>query len=366
MRILDRYIVKSLIGIFLASLLIFFFLYLIIDIFSNLGDFLEWKVSLKSVVEYYLSFLPVIFSQTAPFVCLLSVLFSLGRLNSNNEIIAIRTAGLNFWQITKSAICFGMVVSAIIFWVNEKIVPQAVMSSNNIREEKMSRQGKPRGRMEVIRNFTFYGLKNRLYFVDTLNPNDNYLEGITILEQDKKQNLRSKIVALKGTWTQNNWKFQQCQIFYFDPNGQMNDKTEYFEEKIMDITETPKELLRQRIQVSSMSIRQLKEYINKFSDSGAATILRNLRVDLHQRIAYPFSSPAIMFVGMPFAMMTKRRKGVTFAQLGICISIGFFYYVINAVGLAFGKGGIFVPFISAWMANIIFCLTAIYLIIKTR
>lgn len=364
MRILDRYIAKSLIAIFLSSLLVFFFLYLIIDIFSNLGDFIEQKVPLQIVVEYYLSFLPVIFSQTAPFACLISALFSLGRLNSNNEILAIRCAGLNFWQITKSAICFGLIVSAFIFLVNEKVVPQAVLISNRIKDKKMTRKESIKGNKEAIHNLTFYGLNNRLYFIDTFNPNDNSLEGITILQQDKNQNLSAKIVALKGAWLKDRWKFQQCQIFYFDLSGQMNDKVEYFEEKIMDISETPEEFLRQRIQVSSMNIRQLKEYIYRFSDSGATTILNNLRVDLHQRIAYPFSNLIIMFVGMPFALMTKRRKGMTFTTLGICVCIGFFYYVINAIGLALGKGGIFTPVLSAWLANIAFSFLASYLIIK--
>lgn len=364
MRILDRYVVKSLIGIFFSTILVFFFLYLIIDVFSNLSDFIAQKTPWAVVAEYYLTFLPVIFSQTAPLACLIAVLFSLGRLNSNNEIMAIRCAGQNFWQITKSAVCFGFVISTLIFLVNEKLVPEATMISSRIKEEKLSLRNLPKEKKEIIHNVTFYGLRNRLYFIDTFNPNDNTLEGITILEQDRNQNLSAKIVALKGVWSSDKWKFQQCQIFYFDLSGQMNDKIEYFEEKEMDIDETPEDLLRQRIQISAMNIKQLKDYIKRFSDSGATSILHNLRVDLNQRAAYPFSNLVIMFVGMPFAMMTKRRKGMTFTMLGTCICIGFLYYVLNAVSLAFGKGLILNPAVSAWLANIIFCLTAAYLIVK--
>ena len=349
----------------MASILVFFFLYLLIDIFSNLGDFIEQKVAIDTIVNYYLSFLPVIFSQTAPFACLIAVLFSLGKLNNNNELMAIRSAGLDFWQITRPVIYFGLVVSAAIFAVNERIVPQALTASNTIRDEKMSLKRTAREK-ETVHNLTFYGLRNRLFFIDTFNPNNNSLEGITILEQDKNQNLRAKIVALRGAWAKNKWKFQQCQIFYFDPNGQMNDRIEYFEERFMDISETPDDLLRQRIQVTSMNIRQLSEYISKFSESGATSILNSLSVDLNQRMAYPFSNLAIMLVGMPFAMMTKRRKGMTFTQLGFFLVIGFFYYVINAVSLAFGKGLILEPVIAAWLANIIFYVTAFYLIRKIR
>ena len=74
-----------------------------------------------------------------------------------------------------------------------------------------------RKRKEDIRNLTFYGLKNRLYFIDSFDPNDQILKGITIIEHDKNQNIKQKIVAYRGTWAGIAWKFHQCQITTFNP-----------------------------------------------------------------------------------------------------------------------------------------------------
>jgi len=63
--------------------------------------------------------------------------------------------------------------------------------------------------------------------------------------------------------------------------------------------------------------------------------------------------------------MTNRRKALTFTSLGIAVGIGFIFYVLNAVGLAFGKGGLLPPILSAWMTPGICVLVAIYLI-KTK
>ena len=120
--------------------------------------------------------------------------------------------------------------------------------------------------------------------------------------------------------------------------------------------------MRQRLDVTSMNIRQLHDYIVRFSNSGAKKALNNLRVDLHQKIAFPSRNIIIMLVGLPLVLMTGRRKAITFTSIGIAIAIGFFYYVIEAVGLAFGKGGYFAPVISAWIAPVIFLAAAIYLI----
>ena len=86
-----------------------------------------------------------------------------------------------------------------------------------------------------------------------------------------------------------------------------------------------------------MNIKQLKSYIDRFSKSGAIKALNNMRVDLHQKIAYPFGNFVIVLVGLPFALMIRSRKGSTFMSLGLAIILGFLYYVANAVSLAFGK-----------------------------
>jgi len=363
MRILDKYILRSLILVFISCLLLFFFLYIIVDAFSNLDEILDRKVEFATLIEYYLSFLPIIFVQTAPIACLVAGLFTLSNLNINNEIIAMRTAGLNFWQISKPIISFGLVISVLILTANELIVPRAVTVSDKIKNERMVYEME-RSKKNVVHNLTFLGLENRLYFINTFDPNNKTVEGITILEQDNNQNLKAKIIALNGGWRKKQWKFYKVQVLNFDINGQMTEGIQYFEEKIMDITETPADFLRQQIQISSMNIKQLNEYISKFKYSGALAVLRNLHVDLHQKIAYPFSCLLILLTGLPLALTTKKRKGLAFASLGLCLVIGFLFYVINAVALALGKSGIIVPILAAWMANIVFAFLARYLIVK--
>ncbi len=367
MRILDRYITISITRIFLGTILTFCFLYILIDVASNLADILERKVPPDILLQYYLSFFPIILVQTSTIACLIATLFTYSHLNRNNEVIVLRTSGLNFWKIAKPAICFGFIVTAIVFWLNERFVPQAESSSNKIRNENIILEiDSQKKKKAKIRNLTFYGLKNRLYFIDSFDPNTYELEGVTIVGYDGEQNVREKIVTLKGEWTGIAWMFKQCQISNFEGDDLRNpNKVKIYEEKLMDIKETPEDFLRQKLNVSAMNMRQLQEYINKFSNSGAVKALNNLRVDLYQKMALPLGSIAIILVGLPFALMMGRRKAVTFTSLGIAIMIGFSYYVLNAVGLALGKGGLFPPLLAAWLSPLIFSCSALYLI-KTK
>jgi len=367
MRILDRYITKSIITTFTFTILMFCFLYILIDMTSQLDEFIDRKVPISILIDYYIAYFPIILSQPISSVaCLIAVLFTFSNLSTNNEVIAMRSSGLTFWQITKPAIMFGLVISMLVFWVNERLVPQATEITNQIRNDNMILLvDRIRKKKEKIKNLTFYGLKNRLYFIDTFDPDTDELKGITIIEHDQQQNILKKIVAFRGVWTGIAWKFYQCQVtFYSDSSIRVPLKVKVYKDKLMDIKETPEDFLKQRLNVTSMNIRQLQSYIERFSKSGAIKALNNLRVDFHQKIAYPFGNFVIVLVGLPFALMIRRRKGGAFVSVGLALVLGFLYYITNAVSLAFGKSGLFPPIFSAWAAPILFTVIALT-VIKT-
>ncbi len=366
MRILDKYISSSIITIFVVTILVFCFLYILIDLASNLNEIINRQVPGPVLASYYSSFFPIIFIHTSPIACLLAVLLTYSKLNSNNEIVALRSSGLNFWKMTKPALFLGIIVSILAFLVNEKFVPQATVNSENIRNENIILEvDSERKKHAKIRNLTFYGLNNRLFFIDSFDPDTYELKGINITGQDDLQRVREKIIALRGEWTGSAWKFFQVYTTRFHiVDGILTEEAQYHEEKIMEIQETPKDFLKQRLNVTSMNIAELSDYIDRFSESGAFKALSNLKVDLYQKMAFPFRNIIIILLGLPLVLMTDRRHAATFTSIGIAILIGFSYYVLEAVSLALGKGGAIDPFVSAWLAPAIFLSASIYLIQK--
>jgi lipopolysaccharide export system permease protein len=335
----------------------------LIDVTGILDEIIDREVSLEILALYYLSYFPIILVQSSSMACLIATLFTFSRLNNHNEIIVMRSSGLNFWQITRPALMFGILISVMIFWVNENYVPQANAKAKKIWDANMMLESDRKKMKNEIKNLTFYGLQNRLYFINSFDPQENTLNGITIIEYDEAQNIKQKIVALKGAWTGLAWKFFQCQVTnYKDADTASPLRIVIYEEKLMDIKETPEDFMKQRIDVQAMNIRELKKYIERFSNSGATKAINNLKVDIHQKIAYPFGNFIIVLVGLPFALMVKSRKRSSLTSLGIAIAIGFLFYVANAVALAFGKSGLLPPVLSAWIAPIIFTGLAIILI----
>ncbi|MBM3250034.1 MAG: YjgP/YjgQ family permease [Candidatus Omnitrophica bacterium] len=335
MRILDRYILKSIVSIFICCIFIFLFLYIVIDILSHLEDILKHHTPLALLVRYYLWNLPIMFVQVSPFACLLSTLYSFGKLNHDNEIIAMRSSGLSIYDIAKTVIVFACVISLFAFWINDRFVPQSISVTQKLKGQ-IEDGAKKEKSAEAIYSLTLYGLKNRLFFVNKFIPDQNVMENIVILEQDEHQNVLKKIVANRGIYENSLWKFYQCLTYNFDKNGQVIQEPQYYDEEIMAIPETPQDFINQRQRPELMRIAELDEYIWKLSRSGASSIIRNAKLELYQRFTMPLTSFVIVLLGIPFSLILRKRA-TGLASVGLCIVVGVLYYLLTAVCVALGR-----------------------------
>ena len=128
--------------------------------------------------------------------------------------------------------------------------------------------------------------------------------------------------------------------------------------------ESPEELISKGTNYGFMSFRDLSIYVKNFSNA-SPDIINRLRVDLHQKISFPFTSLVVILIGAAFAMKIKRRgKTAAIMGVGTGIVIGFVYYALMAMCIALGKGGMLPAYISTHLANILFSSIGIILIIR--
>ena len=362
MRILDRYILKTTLSLLISCLLTFLFLYVVIDIFSHLDEILKQRVDIIIMLRYYAAYLPIIFVQVVPIACLLATLYTFGKLNHGNEIIAMRASGLSIFQISKTLIVLGLTLSVLVFWVNDRFVPSSLSLTEKIKSQMESgTKTAQRKESEIITNLSIYGLKNRLFFIKKFTRGVNTMEGITILEHDEQQNVIKKIIASQGVYRDRLWRFNKCITYNFDKNGQIIGEPQYLEEEAMAIPETPNDFLSHRQLAEFMTIAQLDDYIWKLSRSGAIGVIRNFKVELYQRYTTPLTSLVIILLGIPFALMIKKRA-TGLSSVGISIMVGFLYYVLNAVSIALGKAGILLPWLAVSLSHLVALILSLYLI----
>ncbi|MDD5005286.1 MAG: LptF/LptG family permease [Candidatus Omnitrophica bacterium] len=357
MRILDRHIIKEFVSCFILCILIFLFLIIIVDSFTNLDDFIKEKLSIAIVLKYYLAIVPTIFIQISPIACLIAMIYTIGKLNYNNELIAMRSGGLSIYEIVLPIFIIGVTLSLFSFLVSEKIIPRTQMLADSIKAKYIDK--KPFSE-DVIKNLAIYGFQNRQLFINTFNTKTNQLEGLTILEHDRRQNMISKVFANKVAWRNNSWVADQYLLYNFDKSNHVTN-SQYFENYKLNIMETPEDFLRQRQKINYMNSKELFDYIDKLSGSGAETALRYLWIDFYQKVSAHFTCLIMLFIGLPCSIAI-RRKAVGFSSIGISILVALSYYVMQAVSIALGKNSVFPPLASVLITPLIFISASVFLI----
>lgn len=342
MRILHRYICFRYVFFVIGAVLLFSFLYIIGDIFGHLEDIFKNHVPIRIVVSYYLSMVPLVLVNTFPLASILAGLYVVGDMNYANEIISIRSSGLPTRFILFPMIVGAWLVCSIMFFVNERFVPSSALYTSSIKQEFIKRNTANQKNVR-IKNLTFYGEDNALYFISEYYPDKALMRGVVILFQDQDQRIREKWIAEEGFWREGKWCFKNLVIYQLDEKSKVQEgKRFFYSKKVVKLTESPRDMLRKEDMIESLNIRQLLESINRLRHSDSKDTLLTFRVQLIHRIITAVSPLVLLFAGIPLALPI-RRKPPGFSAFGQGIIIFLLYYVVDTVALGLARSGIVPP-----------------------
>lgn len=351
MRILDKYMTRGFIGPFIWCMMLFTIMAVIIDIFSFIDDIVKYKIPAESLIAFYVYYCPTIIVQVMPMAVLLSTIFLLSNLNKHNEIIAMKSGGIGLWRVLAPILVMGMLISAVTFIINDRIIPTSSKVSNKIRKDELEARKSDYTKVRNLENVAIYGTENRIIFARNYDIEKATLNEIIIHKHDTKQNLISKTTAEKAVWTGEEWKLYKAIVYRIDNAGRILGQPQFFAETNISLNEKPRDFATSEWRAEYMSYKELSGYIKKFKGAGRR-LMRTLLVELNYKISFSFISLIIIVVGAPFALISTR--GGVLIGIGMSVAIGLLYYASIAIFLAFGKGGILPPFVAAWFGNILF------------
>ena len=101
MSILDRYLIVEIIKHFAIVLIAGTGIYLVVDFFENVDNFLAAGLTVKRMLQFLQLKLPLITAQITPVGILLAVLITFGLMNKNNEIIALKSGGMSVYSLIR-------------------------------------------------------------------------------------------------------------------------------------------------------------------------------------------------------------------------------------------------------------------------
>ncbi|MFC1755518.1 LPS export ABC transporter permease LptF [Thermoproteota archaeon] len=358
MRIIHRYLLKEFLAAFLLSAFVLTLVMTLGNIIFLVGLIITKGVPIMMIFKLLLYSLPSSVQFIIPISIMAGLLLSLGRLSSDNEIISIRSSGMNMARIIAPLLVLGLIFTSFSFLINDRVTPTAHLKNRVIVKDLGTKN--PAAILEpgiFINAFDKYVL-----FVYEINGNK--FRNIRIYEPMGEGKPPRTIIAKRGEFIalpeENILKLKLIDgtADEIDTNNPSNFYKINFHTYFMTLdfaANKPKHGLGKK--AKDMTLKELWAKIldlrsRKFNADPIAS-------EFHKRIAISFSPMIFFLLGIPIGIITRRREKT--ANIVVAFLIVGVYFILMLCVEALCSQGNLAPSSGMWIPNIIFGILGIYL-----
>lgn len=355
--ILDKYILKQVIEMFIMGVCVFTSIIFASDTFITLIKQISlFGIPFKVALMMIILNLPQVIVMTIPMGVLLATVMTLNKLSLDSEITVMRACGIGLNRIAKPIFIFSIVMSICSFTINETVVPVMTKQSKDLALWALGQKNIPDGKQNfVFKEQSESGGLKRLFYVGYAK--DKVLHNITVLDTAKEGTIQV-LQANEGKTSPEGWEFEKAAVYTIGKNGETLNTTLFDSSVIKFGLDMSKELNKNV--AKEMNFSKLINYIrhNDMPDK----VRNSIHIELYDKLALPLTTIALVLIGVPLAITPPRvryNRGFLFSILII-----FAYYLIRALSISFGETGTLEPFLAAWMPNIVLTILGTLLYYK--
>jgi len=356
LNLFDRYLLGEwlkMLGLLLGATM---GLLMMISFYDNLRDLIQLGVGVGDILFYYATLMPSYLSVVLPLSMLLSLLFVLSKLHRNNELTAIRSAGLNIFATTRSLWLAGVVLCGVSLLLNAKVIPWSVETSNSLLEGfEFSAEARQTGgaALSLVSSVAFDNQpQNRMWFINRYSRSARKAYGVTISELDGQRREKTRIMAREGAYdpVRRSWTFLDGREVWFDPElGEIMRTVAFAEKTVPHFNEDPGLMLLIDRKPQDLSFNELQRITDHFSSEKNPKLIR-YEVRYYSVLFETMGPLIIIAIAIPFAVAGVRVS----PAVGVSKSIGLFfaYYLLSKVATLLGGQGFIEPMWAALMPNL--------------
>lgn len=352
MRILRAYVLREHIAPFLVTMGGLTAVLLI----GNLVKFAELVVakgvSLFDILRLLIYLLPYMLSFTIPMACLIAMVLAFGRLSSDYELIAIRASGVPPARLTAPMLTVGLVLSAVLLVVNDRVVPEAHLAFR--RQLKAIGVKQPAAYLEAgtfIKDFPPYVIF--VYQVD-----GQQLDNVRIYEPQPNGPTRT-IIADRGAFEPSTeerrgsgrvrLKLYDGTVDEWDPLRPRSFRKVTFTVYSMMLNADAADPEQLAKKVKELTFKELLAERNRFGAEGIDTT--PISLELHRKIAASFAPLIFVSFGLAFGLrLHHHERLIAFVWiLGV-----FLLYYLGTIGVtAAALKSWLPPWLAMWLPNLV-------------
>ncbi len=369
MTLLDRYLLRQFVQIFVICFLSLMGLYLVIDLFGHLDSFSAEAARegnlLKVIAKYYGYQSIGFFDRTSGILAMLSAIFTLTWLQRHEEMTAMLAAGISKFRIIRPLILAAVFVSLLGAASREWVIPQ-------IRDQ-LTRTTKDLGGTEARDLEARYD-----------GQTDILIGGEKSLALERR--ILKPLFILPPTLADYGKKIVAEEAHFLEATDQhpagyllmgVTSPTRINQRPSLRLGEQPVIMTAREEQwiesgqvfvVSQMSFQLLANgsaWRNYASTSELISELHSpstelgpdVRVAVHTRIVQPVIDTTLLMLGLP--LMFSRRQRNIFLSIGICFVVAISFTLATVACQSLGGLSLLRPTLAAWLPIMAFLPVAV-------
>ncbi|MDL2281302.1 LptF/LptG family permease [Selenomonadales bacterium OttesenSCG-928-I06] len=356
MRILDKYILKELLGPFVFGIAAFSSIFIGTNTLFKIAQYItQYGASISSVVKLFFLSLPSILVLTFPMSMLLGSLMAFGRLSGSSEITAMKSGGVSFYRLAAPVLIFAFVVSMFTIVINEKVVPASNTAYNRIVTQDIKKDFNPVSQEHIVIKDVAKDEYQRILYARSFNQKTATMTNVTIQEIENDKVVRIE-TAQKAVWDQNQWIMYDGIINDMSVEGKI-ERTLRFKEQVLPINKDPENISKEQKKREEMTIKELKQQIKILQMEKISS--GKYEVELHQRVSIPLTCFIFALIGSPLGLAPNRSSSSI--GLGVSVVIIFIYYTMMTIFGTLGQSERIAPALAAWLPDIVAMTVGVYL-----
>ena len=346
MSILTRYLAREIIKHCCIVLAVVVTIYLAVDFFEKIDDFLEAGIPVASALWYFLFKIPFVVAQVLPIGLLLAILITFGIMSKRNELIALKSSGISIFRLFKPVATLGILSALLLFCLSELVVPATMARANRIwlRDVK-----KVSALATQEKNIWIKG-DCAIFNITQYDPVNQVMYGFSAHYVDDTFRLIKRLDAEQGHYINNQWVLENLLSQELNPATGEPDVS-FHDRESLAIELLPDDLKQVAKTSDEMSFRALRALIQKVEAEGYDAT--RYRVDLNHKISFPVVCLIMCFIGTGIAVRGRLKEGLP-VIIAYGMAIAFLYWIVSSFCVSLGYGEILPPIVAAWAANLLF------------
>lgn len=353
--ILDRHIIRRLVGPLALVLVSVSLLYVVIDLTDNIDDMAKNSAPLEVIVGYYVNLVPQLIMDIMPLALMIAVLILLTVLERQQELTAFKAGGISLYRVVVPILLIAFVVASAMWMLSESVVPNSNRKAKRLLDRIKGRDA-PRSYSAGGRQWLLSRDDQSFYSFLQFDETDESMVRFTKFTIDEAMQLRFHLFAQRVTFEHGAWIAQSGWYRRMQPDGTVDFKLINGPMEV-GIPESPEYFAHERRIPAEMTAKELKSHIDELVASGHQPA--RLIVRWHQKLAYPLSAFLMVFLALPFGLNRGGKRVTTMQGIALALVLGIVYYVSVAFFGKLGEAEVLPAVISAWAPAILATLFAV-------